>query len=791
MPKNNKYLNDTVALQQKLAELVADTGSLSAFTDSVFELVLAGTAITNSALILYDEKKSIVSYAYTKGFKENMGTRALQNINSPLKAVIESKKPLLVKAPDYLTYCMDKTAVKTIPLLWSGFPILHTEKPFAVILFIANNTTGADAVVELFPVFSSFPSIFSPYLELKIRLDTLEGSEVKFRRLVETSIDVTFQITKTGYIDYISSNVETLFGCDPQGLIGKHFKVTTPISQVPKVIDALKTISAGKTIRNLGLTQKVATGALIPMEVSASPIHRDGVIIGAQGTMRDISERHQAQQEIERLAFFPLANPMPVVEVDLYGVPSYINPAGIQLLDRMNLDMAQVSQILPSTFKQDIRTALSDKSQIVSREISLDGLHLLWTAFFLQNQNLIHFYATDITNLKDTEKQLIAAKEHAIKNEQVKTMFLANMSHEIRTPLNSILGFTELIEEEVKNKFDADLQAYFEIIHVSGKRLWQTVHEILDISQIETGTFELKIETIDLSRILKELGVSFRSKAQEKNLDLLVNIPSTEMQIAADEYCVTHALTNLIDNAIKYTNSGYVKIHTEVLDTSIKVMIKDTGIGMSDEYQKRMFNAFSQESTGYTKHFQGVGLGLALAHRYLKLVKSDLELRSEQDVGSVFTITFPTTPNGQVASDESENKAPAKVKAAAEPDQVARMNVLVVEDDPNSQKLAGFTLKKDFELFFAESVAEAKEQLSSHDIQMVLLDLSLKGDEDGLDLARFLRSTEQWKTLPIIALTAHAFTSDRDRCMDAGCNEFMTKPFRRLELLEAINKLIR
>jgi len=790
MPKNNKFLTDKVVLQQKLAELVAETTSLAGFTESTFELLLSGTPINNTALILYDAEKSIVSYTYTKGFKENMGTRALQNINSPLKAVIESKESLSVKALDFLSYCNDKSAVNSIPVQWSGFPVMHGEQLFAVILFIANNETAGNVIEELFPVFKSFSQIFSPYLELKIRLDTLEGSEVKFRRLVETSIDITFQITKTGYIDYISSNVETLFGCSPEGLVGKHFKVTTPMNQVSKVIDALKSICAGKTIRNLGITQKVATGSLIPMEVSASPIHRDGVIIGAQGTMRDISERQQAQQEIERLAFFPLSNPMPVVEVDLYGVPSYINPAGIQLLDRMNLDMAQVSQILPSTFKQDIRTALSDKGQIMSREISLEGMHFLWNAFFLQKQNLIHFYATDITNLKDTENQLIQAKEHAIKNEQVKTMFLANMSHEIRTPLNSILGFTELIEEEVKSKFDADLQAYFEIIHVSGKRLWQTVHEILDISQIETGTFELKIETIDLSRILKELGISFRSKAQDKNLDLLVNVPNSEMQIAADEYCVTHALTNLIDNAIKYTNSGYVKINTEIHHDTIKVIIKDTGIGMSDEYQQRMFNAFSQESTGYTKHFQGVGLGLALAHRYLKLVKSDLELSSEQDVGSIFTITFPTSPKGKTASQPLVVETPEKVASENQSEQVVRYNVLVVEDDPNSQKLAGFTLKKDFELFFAESVAEAKDHLASHDIQMILLDLSLKGDEDGLDLARFLRSEAKWQDVPIIALTAHAFTSDRDRCMDAGCNEFMTKPFRRLELLEAINSLI-
>ena len=782
--------HDSASLQHDLAGLINSTHSLAQFTEMAFDILLQGQKFSNQYLVLHDSEKGILSFPYSKSSDDLLRTSALQSVNSPLKAVIEEKTPIIVRSTDYLNYCDDKEAVITSPALWAGYPIFKDEHLFGVIVFVANSETKAARLNELLPEIESFPGIFSPYLETKIRLDTLEGSEVKFRRFVETSIDVTFQITRSGYIDYVSSNVESQFGCDAQSLIGKHFKVTTPMDQVSKVIDALKTISEGKAVRNLGITQKVSSGDLIPMEVSASPIHRDGEIIGAQGTMRDITERHQAQQEIERLAFFPLANPMPVVEVDLYGIPSYINPAGIALLDRMNLDMAQVYNILPKTFKPDIKAALADDNQIPSREVSLDGLHLLWSAFFLQNQNLLHYYATDITNLKNTETELISAKERAVKNEQVKTLFLANMSHEIRTPLNSILGFTELIEEEVKGKFDANLQAYFEIIHVSGKRLWQTVHQILDISQIETGTFELKIESIDLGKIIKDLGTSFRSIAEEKDLDLLVNVPPMDMQILTDEYCTTQALSNILDNAIKYTNAGYVKVNVEAKAERITVTIKDTGIGMSTEYQDRMFNAFSQESTGYTKHFQGVGLGLALAHRYLRLINGSIELESEQDVGSTFKLSFPLDSSTQLVELDEEIQAEDSVAEVIEPDKPTRMSVLVVEDDPNSQKLAGFTLKKDFDLFFAESVAEAKEQLNTHDIQLILLDLSLKGDEDGLDLARFLRADVKWESIPIVALTAHAFTSDRDRCLEAGCSEFMTKPFRRLDLMETIKNLI-
>jgi signal transduction histidine kinase len=501
------------------------------------------------------------------------------------------------------------------------------------------------------------------------------------------------------------------------------------------------------------------------------------------------SESHRAQQEIERLAFFPLANPMPVVEVNLDGVPSYINPAGIQLLDKMNLDMSQVSQILPKTYKTDIKTASSDNSKIPSREVSLGGSHLLWTAFFLENQNLLHYYATDITNLKNTEAELIAAKERALQNEQVKTLFLANMSHEIRTPINSILGFTELIEEKVKGKIDENLDVYFETIYKSGERLWQTVHHILDISQIETGTFELKTETVNLRNIIKDLGNSFDSAAKAKNLELNINLPDTEISIISDEYCASQAISNLIDNAIKYTNSGHVDLDIEIVDESVIIVIQDTGIGMSKEYQEHMFNVFSQESTGYTKNFQGIGLGLALAHRYLSLIKGKISFESERDVGSKFTVYLPVDPSVTpiVSVDEPDIDLAGD---AGESAFAGRMTILVVEDDPNSQKLASFTLSKDYDLHFADSVSDAKDVLNAEEVQLILLDLSLRGDEDGLDLARYLRSQDKWQKIPIIALTAHAFTSDRDRCLEAGCSDFMTKPFRLAELKETIQHLI-
>jgi len=777
-------------LQHQIAILINSTHSVTEFAEQAFKALLENHKLSNYYLVLHDTGYKTLSFPYSFGKREFIEPCSLLSLNSPLKVVVQKQQVLVVNTSDYALSCDDATKISYPPVLWAGFPFLRESEVFAVLVAYAEDEAQAQDMERSLAHLKTIAETLSPFLQTKINMDRLEESEQKFRRFVETSIDITFQITDRGRIDYVSSNIKARFGIDPHNLIGKHISTITSKDQIPQMEEALQVVLEGKSIRNTPISIEWNGGKIIAMEVSASPLVAGNKIIGAQGSVRDISERNKAQQEIERLAFFPLANPMPVVEVDLNGIPSYINPAGIQLLDSMNLDMSQVSQILPKSFKADIKSALSDMGQIPSREVSLEGMHFLWSAFFLQNQNLLHFYATDITSLKNTEAELISAKERALQNEEVKTLFLANMSHEIRTPLNSILGFTELIEEEVKGKFNENLQTYFETIYMSGKRLWQTVHHILDISQIETGTFELKTENIDLGKIVRDLSASFNSAAKAKKLDLQINITPGNMHIISDEYCATQAISNLIDNAIKYTNSGYVRLESEVGDDVVKITIKDSGIGMSKEYQDHVFNVFSQESTGYTKNFQGMGLGLALAHRYLTLIDGKIVFKSEQDIGSEFTIYFPAKAESTTSETPTELNQIETQSDTSDPRPLSRMNILVVEDDPNSQKLASFTLSKDYDLHFAESVSDSKKKLEAHDIQMILLDLSLRGDEDGLDLARFLRGEERWKKVPIVALTAHAFTSDRDRCMEAGCNDFMTKPFRLVDLKKTIQKLI-
>ncbi|RMF06607.1 MAG: sensor histidine kinase [Candidatus Neomarinimicrobiota bacterium] len=341
-----------------------------------------------------------------------------------------------------------------------------------------------------------------------------------------------------------------------------------------------------------------------------------------------------------RLATFPERNPLPVIELDSRCRVTYMNPACENLLKRLQGDDQDVRKILPQNCDRLIRDSLAGKLDIYAEEVALENKVLLWSGHPIQDLGVVHFYATDITRLKRIEEDLLEAKLKAEQSEKVKSLFLANMSHEIRTPLNSIIGFSELIENLTKDYLDEEQQFFFRAIRQNGERLMRTVHEILDISQIESGTFQLKVEELDLVSKVREVADTYRKAAEEKGLTFTLTCSLDEAPLYADPYCIYQALSNLVDNAVKFTPEGEVAVRLEPDGEEYRLEITDTGVGMSSEYLQNLYSIFSQESVGYTKKFQGVGLGLAITKRYLDLNRVRFRVRSEQGKGTVFTVWF-------------------------------------------------------------------------------------------------------------------------------------------------------
>jgi PAS domain S-box-containing protein len=266
---------------------------------------------------------------------------------------------------------------------------------------------------------------------------------------------------------------------------------------------------------------------------------------------------------------------------------------------------------------------------------------------------ILHFVAIkeDITDRKRTEMELIAAKERAERSDRLKDAFISNMSHEIRTPLNVILGYTDLIEMELGNRISQGEGLYFQSITRAAKRLMRTVENILTISSMEVGEYSFEKRDLDLVAEAYHLFMEMRLLAIEKHLEIDFMNECGSAMIHVDPVTFNDALANLLDNAIKFTNEGGVTVRVYRTYGSACITISDTGVGISEEYLPRLFATFSQEDTGTTRRFDGLGLGMALTKKYIDINGATIDISSRKDVGTSVTVRFsevqsePSRPN--------------------------------------------------------------------------------------------------------------------------------------------------
>jgi PAS domain S-box-containing protein len=259
----------------------------------------------------------------------------------------------------------------------------------------------------------------------------------------------------------------------------------------------------------------------------------------------------------------------------------------------------------------------------------------------------------DISEIKRVQKELVVALNKAEESDRLKSAFLAQMSHEIRTPLNVILTSIPLIADEISSE-DEDLKIILDSVKSAGRRLQRTIDMILSMSSVQSGNYKATIEKFDIVPDLQNMVREFKSLSDDKGLKLKLSHDDESAFIIADRYTVNQVFQNLINNAIKYTLKGYVEVYIKNLkNNKVKVEIRDSGIGMSEEYLQRMFTPFSQEDAGYKREFEGNGLGLALVKKYIELNRAEISVESEKNIGSVFSVTFDLKV-------EFENESPVK-----------------------------------------------------------------------------------------------------------------------------------
>ncbi|WDQ16373.1 response regulator [Rhodopirellula sp. P2] len=414
----------------------------------------------------------------------------------------------------------------------------------------------------------------------------------------------------------------------------------------------------------------------------------------------------------------------------------------------------------------------------------------------------------DITLIEENKVALAKARDAAENANAAKSDFLANMSHEIRTPLNAVLGFTDVLRRGLVSSGDEAVD-HLNMIHRSGAHLLELINDILDLSKIESG--HLQVESIDtnLDDIVTDVANTLKVKADEQGLELKVDfrtaIPRT---IQSDPTRLRQVVTNLVGNAIKFTESGSVSIVTSLLKTPsnsiegydpiIRVDIIDTGIGMTPSQQAKIFDSFVQADSSTTRKFGGTGLGLSISRRLAEAMGGALTVHSEVGIGSTFRVEIPTSvANLQDMVSPEELARLAQEKSAGEvSSELLRLpskRVLVVDDGEANRRLIELVLKRAGAVVLtAEHGREALEmieqgQQAGDPYALVLMDMQMPV-LDGYSATRQLRAQED--QTPVIALTGNAMRGDREKCIDAGCDDFLTKPVNLDELLQMVSQYL-
>jgi signal transduction histidine kinase len=379
--------------------------------------------------------------------------------------------------------------------------------------------------------------------------------------------------------------------------------------------------------------------------------------------------------------------------------------------------------------------------------------------------------------------ELMAAKEQAERSDKFKSLFLANMSHEIRTPMNGILGFAELIREA---DVPTEITENVDVIITNGKHLLDLINDIVDVSKIEAGLMELKKLTFDLNGLMRELHVFFQNDPMvlRKNLEIRMCLDLPDgVRITADRMRLKQVLDNLLKNACKFTRQGHVEFGYRYQNDILVFSVKDTGVGIAEEEKEMIFQRFMQVATNITPNEEGSGLGLTISKAIVNVMGGDMWMESTLGEGSTFYFNLPIEPSESISLHTDFQHTTLMESNWSD------KTILVAEDVATNYLLVKKSLRKtDVQLVWAKTGLEAVEAVQNNPaIDLVLMDIRMPV-MNGLDATRKIKALRP--NLPIIAQTAYAMDGDRENSIEAGCDDYISKPINLKLFIELIAKYL-
>ena len=542
----------------------------------------------------------------------------------------------------------------------------------------------------------------------------------------------------------------------------------------------------------------------------------DDISLGLQ-TIRIRKEKEETllnlKESDERFNFIVNTTKNIVYQLDYVNMKyHYINPA---IKDLTGYDIEEINKIGFRNLIENIRNARYDGKSVeienlkekleqhvkgeyqADYQIKTKNGDMIWLTdhsypWIDENGNLLGSTGimSDITERIRAEEEIILAKEQAEEMNRLKTNFLSNMSHELRTPMVGILGYSEIMKNEAA---EPSIKRMAGLIYLSGTRLMETMNIILELSRLEAGKIDLTFTKVELIKLINTIASFYEDQFREKKLFLKIESDFASLYFKTDERMLRNSINNLVNNAVKFTNNGGVTIVVKLENTAerrIILKIIDTGIGIAKEDQDVMWEEFRQVSEGFNRSYEGSGLGLTITKKFIQKLGGFIDVESQVEKGSVFTINLPALEVKPIYAENIDAGGGLAIKLAEE-EEIIKPKVLVVDDDETSRNVMIRFLKEKCIVDAAKDGNDAINKVGREKYDSILMDINLGKGMNGLDATKIIRKLDGYDSIPIVAVTAYAMKGDKEEFLEAGCTSYISKPFSKLQFISFIEEILK
>ncbi|MFW5799463.1 MAG: PAS domain S-box protein, partial [Spirochaetota bacterium] len=709
------------------------------------------------------------------------------NAKFPFSTILKSRKPLY-----NLQYALiDNETDEQSYLSINGTPLTNNKDKITMVVFSIEDIT-----------------------ERKKAEDALKSSEEKFKLISENSQELVCLHNTDGTYLYVSPSVKQLLGYDEEELLGRNpYEFFHPDDKERirneshmKALNDENHISASYRIRK-------KNGDYIWFETLTTPILDDeGNVIKLQTSSRDVTIRKKAEEALKQseekysslfskmlngFGYYKLITDENGKGIDLEVIE--VNEAFEKLTGYDSKDVIgkKLSDIAPQGWYQlnkliEIYTNVAVKRVDKRFEQYFDFFDM-WLSIYAYSPkaNYVATIFEDITERKKAEKELKEAKFKAEESNRAKSEFLANMSHEIRTPMNAVLGFTELLNKLITDKKQ---KSYLEYIQTSSRNLLTLINDILDLSKIDAGRLEIQYESFNPNILFNEIKQIFSIKVEQKGLEFIIDIdPTLPDGLILDEVRLRQILFNLIGNAIKFTNEGYIKLSAEKSDFNIEkntisliIKVEDTGIGIEEEAQEYIFESFRQQYRQDNKKYGGTGLGLTITKRLVEMMDGSISVKSIPGEGSIFEILFLDIKIANI-----NRKTKGVYNFDYEDIIFEKADIIVADDVKNNRKLIkGIFNESAVNIIEAENGQEAIIFAEEMKPDAIIMDIKMPV-MDGYEATKRIKTNKNTKDIPVIALTASVLEETQERIKNTGFDAYLKKPIQMGELIRELTKFLK